>query len=292
MKALLRRALRAYIRGFPLQSGKSRLMERFAPVIGKEGEVTVALPCGARMTLDLGEHVQQWIYYFGAYEERLLAWVRAYLRPGMTFVDAGAHVGQYTVTAARAVGPKGRVHAFEPGRANFERLEKNIALNGFQNVKANRLALDETPGEVELFEPSSGNTGENSLYRFSPEMRCVRVPSVSLDDYLASKHDWGTDRVSLVKIDVQGAEERVVRGARETLIRDRPAIVCEFEERWLRGLGSSTEELLRRFEDFGYQPFVLRRKGLKPLRKRGTLEFETMILLHETATEPGRDRSP
>lgn len=96
-------------------------MEMTAPLYAASGPQVCELPGGARLSADLDEHVQRFIYFFGVYEEGTVRWFRETLRPGMVVLDIGAHVGQYSLIAAGAVGPNGRVHAFEPNPSSYRR---------------------------------------------------------------------------------------------------------------------------------------------------------------------------
>ncbi len=81
------------------------------------------------------------IYYQGFSEIETATFVSSFLRPGMTFIDVGAHIGEYTLLAAKLVGDAGQVHAFEPQPSLFPLLQDGIQLNEFSHVTANQLAL-------------------------------------------------------------------------------------------------------------------------------------------------------
>ena len=195
-----------------------------------------------RMRIDLSDNIiAPHLFLHGhweAYESQLMGRL---LRPGMTFVDVGAHIGYYSLLAARAVGPAGRVVSFEPSPDNFALLTENIRLNGLSKiVRAENLALGAGRGEADLH-LSTCNTGDHRLYStlddddemFNAGMhrQSVRVPVISLDEYLGRE---GVERVDVVKIDVQGAEMDVLLGMRQTLARS-PQVVL-FTEFWPHGL--------------------------------------------------------
>jgi Protein-L-isoaspartate(D-aspartate) O-methyltransferase (PCMT) len=99
------------------------------------------LRASLQMECDLRDHVQSRIFFFGLYEPVECYVVSKFLRPGMTFVDAGANVGQYTLLAAQAVGPTGKVISFEPVPRNYERTCAHVRQNGLGNVSVHRSAL-------------------------------------------------------------------------------------------------------------------------------------------------------
>jgi len=114
---VVRSAPRIFVRHFPISRGKRRIVDTLAPLYASAGEDICLLPGGASIRVDPREHVQRFIYFFGAYERDSVDWLRKVLRAGMTVLDIGANVGQYLLIAASEVGPTGRVHGFEPTRS-------------------------------------------------------------------------------------------------------------------------------------------------------------------------------
>ncbi len=167
------------------------------------------------------------------------------LRPGTTVVDGGAHLGLYTVLGARGVGPGGRVLAFEPDPYNLRALEANA--RGLANVVLSSKALAEGPGEA-TFHRSSGTIGSSLLARDS-SIGADTAQLTSIDDELA-----GAELRSLViKLNVEGAEPRVLAGARETLARCEDATL--FVEVSPDLLGEQTDELVPQLVKLGFDVF-------------------------------------
>lgn len=151
-----------------------------------------------------------------------------YLSPGMTALDVGANIGTFTLALAGAVGPAGRVLAFEPVAASYRLLETNLALNGLGQVTAHRVAVGAEAGTA--FVPvldlaTAGNYGAAAL---APETAGTPVPLVRIDDLdLPACH--------LIKADVEGHERAVLGGAGRTIARHRPVLLLENEEPSLSG---------------------------------------------------------
>ncbi len=147
---------------------------------------------------------------------------RSYLRrreigTGEVAIDAGAFNGLLTIWFALRVGPAGRVIAVEPDEVNAARLRRNLALNPqIRNVEIESRLLWDGPGEVEFF--PQGNVGSSAFWA-PAGMAGVRRPSVTLDE-LVEAH--GLARLDFVKMDIEGAEVRALRGATATLRRFRP----------------------------------------------------------------------
>lgn len=172
------------------------------------------------------------------------------LGPGMVFLDIGAHVGLYALPAARIVGPSGRVIAFEPHPGNRDLLEENVTHNGLDNVTVVAAAVSDAPGEMTL-QISSFNTGDHRLYR-GTRTRGRRVPTrvVSIDDWCVSA---GIDRVDMVKIDVQGAEGKVIAGMQATMATNPGMrIILEYTPWMLREAGEDPVGLLADLARRGY----------------------------------------
>ena len=278
----------AYVRHFPVNRGKSRIMELTAPLYAGSEPQLCELPGGSRLRADLGEHVQRWIYFFGVYEEATVRWFRSFLRPGMVVLDVGAHVGQYSLLSAPCVGPTGRVHSFEPNPVTFRLLSNNLALNDFRNVSAHQLAVSDATGEATLYVPGHDNLGEASLQECITGMNATTVKCVTIDDWASSADLGNPARIDLMKIDVQGLEGKVIQGAMGVVARFRPVIVCEFEERFLRSMGTSSVELKRNFTDLGYIANRITASGLVPVKLEEVHGFENLALLPDASASVSR----
>lgn len=145
-----------------------------------------------------------------------------YLRPGMTAVDCGAHIGEYTALFSRLVGDAGSVHSFEPDPTVFSYLGRNVVRNGLDNVVLNHTAVAAEVGS-EAFATHTDPT-MSSLVRFSSTLApaVVEVAVTTLDAYAAANHLHALDAL---KVDVEGAELAVLQGGRETLAGLRPGVV-------------------------------------------------------------------
>lgn len=136
--------------------------------------------------------------------------------PGSVAVDAGAFIGLYTLRYARAVGPEGRVVAVEPQPGNFRMLERNVRLGGYGHVVCERCALGREEGEAWLAHGDETSTASTVRGQGARE----RVALVPLDVLLGR---LGIAEISLLKIDVEGAELDVLEGAAGTLARSPAA---------------------------------------------------------------------
>ena len=189
------------------------------------------------------------------YENATTRLIESLLRPGMTFVDVGAHAGYFTLLAAGLVGASGKVYAFEPAPQNFALLKRNVELNGFQNVVMFQKAVADRVGKIELF-LSRCESGWHSIYRgVKGAGRPVDIEVTTLDETLARE---GWPSVDLLKIDAEGAEPAVLRGL-QVLLRRSPSVcvIMEINPSTLQAAGVQPETLLAELENLGFSARAL-----------------------------------
>lgn len=212
---------------------------------------------GARLQCDPRNWATTQAYFVGVFEPQETAVVQAILRPGSTFVDVGANWGYFTLIASPSVGPRGSVIAIEPEPRMCEALRANIALNDFPNVTVCQLAAIEREARIP-FLPYDEATDSYGMSRVASAGDCqdriVTVQGRPLDDLLQAH---GVRRVSLLKMDVEGAEARALAGLHRSLttgVVNR--LLLEVHPAQLAGLGSSVSEvfdLLTRAEFQGWR---------------------------------------
>lgn len=170
----------------------------------------------------------------GAYEPGLEALLRRRLAPDAVTLDVGANIGPVTLALSRMC-PRGRVYALEPAASNFAYLVANLAANGAGNVSAERLALYDREGALD-FTVSEDDPAGSHVPAGGGEAT-TRVEATTLDRFVAERR---LDRLDLVKMDVEGSELRVLRGASATLARFRPDLVVEVNPVALRRFHDAT----------------------------------------------------
>jgi FkbM family methyltransferase len=157
---------------------------------------------------------------YGEHTELELQVLGRLIPAGGTVIDVGANIGVHSVFFAKAVGPRGKVFAFEPQRQSFQLLSANAVLNGLTNLRCERAAVGPKRGEIsvpDLDSDAANNFGGIALNR---EGKGESVPVVRLDDFDLAACD-------LIKIDVEGMEAEVLAGARDTVILHAPLLYVE-----------------------------------------------------------------
>lgn len=208
------------------------------------------------------------------------------LRPGMHAVDAGAHVGYYSVLFSQRVGSQGHVHAFEPEPDNYRLLSANLLLNDCRNVRAHRLALTERAGNESLY-LSPHNLGDHRLLAV-PGRHRVDIATTNLDSVLNGAP------LDFVKIDTQGAELRVLAGMAATIRSHRERLACMME--FAPGLhalgGTSLERFAAELAALDVRAYTIALNGRNlVLRRLAPLQEGLQIVAAELAREGEVDAS-
>jgi FkbM family methyltransferase len=161
---------------------------------------------------------------------------RAFIRPGATVVDVGAHVGYYTLLAAGAVGADGRVIAFEPHPFNALLLRANVQRNLLDGrVRVVEAAAWGYTTTLRLAESAERNTGDHRIHA----EHGLEVRATSLDEAVPADV-----RVDVVKIDAQGTDHVAFSGMRETIAHWRPVMMVEFWPDGIRGYGDNPSDVI------------------------------------------------
>jgi len=222
---------------------------------------------------DVREPIAFHLVIDGMYEPDTLAFIMDRLPPGGVFVDVGANVGVFTFPATKRVGPRGRVLAAEASPDLFKYLLRNIAANNASEVTSFNCAISDSTGSVPFYPAPREKFGMGSLgAQFSGKPIGIRART--LDNVL---EEAGIHHVDVLKVDVEGFEVSVFRGALKLLTGPRsPFVVFEFcdwaEARVPDGqIGDAQQFLL----DHGYSIYLLRnflhkRVQLQRPMKRGS----------------------
>ena len=257
---VLRTLLRFYVQHSPFVRGQGRMVHGWRALWAGQ-KVIARIPPGVLMRLSLDDLVQREIFFTGAFEPDTVRFVSNYLRPGMRFLDIGANVGQFTLIGAALVGATGHVHAFEPSRLCYEYLSENIRLNNFSHVAAERLALSDRVGKADFYAEERENWGMSSLTAFEPaDTNYAAAPPqvvslTTLDAYVAAQE---IERIDLIKMDAEGAELSILRGAHHTLSTcPPPRIVCELNFITCRRSGYHPRDIIALLAGYGYCAFPL-----------------------------------
>jgi FkbM family methyltransferase len=192
--------------------------------------------------------------------ERLQAQlIKDALKPSMKVLDIGANIGYYTLMVARALRGTGQVYAFEPEPFNFRLLAANVKINGYNNVTLIRKAVCDSNREVTLFRDLDFSGG-HSLWRDNVNHPSIveHVSATTLDSFAEN-----IQKVDMIKMDIEGAEGRAIRGGEKLLKEQHPALFIEISPRLLRHAGDDHRDLIELLESWGYKLSMIDESGQK-----------------------------
>lgn len=229
----------------------ANLINRLLPAY--QGAITLAN--GSRMYVDSRQPAERWLLYSGNYQPALTMILKGYTPPEGVCFDVGANLGFYTVQFGQWVGSTGQVVAFEANPALMQRIEANVALNGFEHVQVVSAAIHDRAGEIEFH--ISSNPGKSSIRSIASAVETLVVPAITLDRYL-SEHPQA--RLDVIKMDIEGNDCQALLGAAETLRRFRPLIAFEYKPVTPREI---VEAALRLLASLDYDLWALSRDGTR-----------------------------
>lgn len=212
------------------------------------------------------------LIWSGCYEPRLVALIGERVAAGDVCLDLGANVGPLTLPMARRVGEGGRVVAVEASPATFERLRANLDLNPTVAPRVTALCrgVGEVPGVLYWSEdprdPGNGTLGSSGA---------VRVEVDTVDRIVA---ELGLARVDFIKLDVEGMELAVLRGARECLARHRPTLVFETLERFRHADDDRFAAIEQLLSDLGYTLYWFAADGSLAPKPPGRFQRDTVAI--------------
>lgn len=220
------------------------------------------------------------------FESAEINFAQRFLKPGMTALDIGAHHGLYTLLASKKVGPSGRVIAFEPSPRERKQLVRNVRINFCSNVHIEPCALGKEPARNNLYLVEGGEDGCNSLRPPAVQSQTRTVPvEVVTFDAIASR--LGVTKVDFVKLDVEGAELDVLKGALGLLqTAARPVLLVEVYDIRTQPWGYEAREIVEFLDRQGYKWFELLSNGsIRPIAPNLQVYDANLVAIPEERAE-------
>jgi FkbM family methyltransferase len=188
-----------------------------------------------------------------SFEETEISFLNKFVKKGDCFFDIGANIGLFSLHASKIIGDKGNIIAFEPTPETFSRLQENIKINSFFNVKTENIGLSDTSGTIKFHTSNDGYDAWNSFATLTDIGKCseIDVSTNTLDNYIKTNN---IKKIDLIKLDVEGWELNVLKGATELLSSsDSPVFLVEFTESNAFAAGYYCGELFDFVKSFGYK---------------------------------------
>jgi FkbM family methyltransferase len=233
---------------------------------------------GVEMKVAFPEEVSWFIYRNGFFEPELTRFSLGYLKPGMVWLDIGAHFGYFTLLCSQIVGEKGCVHSFEPTPRTFQMLSLNAAQR--KGVFLNNLAVYSKERMIKFRDYGLKLSAFNSFFnpRINKEKasrlasREYHVKAVTIDRYVESK----SLRPDFIKVDAEGAELEIIKGMKKIIELYKPVISLEVSD--LDGANTSAE-LVRYLVSYGYVPHIMREGKLIRHIIKQTYVYDNIIFI-------------
>lgn len=239
-------------RRLPFPAARRLIRRGWDRVQARRGNrVVTATVDGITYELHLNELIDSNIYFTGSFEPETTAAIRRLVVPGFVVLDIGANIGCHALRMAKLVGDRGKVFAFEPMPWARRKLEANLALNRFGNVEVVARGLSDAARLETVHFRSSWSLGATGRSSEDPASAGAHLVEFSrLDDVLAEKK---LGRVDFIKLDVDGYEFKVLRGA-DTLLREHhPTILMELGAYTLRSVGDDIRAMVTYLVERGYR---------------------------------------
>jgi FkbM family methyltransferase len=254
------RWIRKCLLNWPLPRGKGILLRLFASRIQGRDFLMQVEP-GVHVPADFSDYMIR-DYFARAYDrDPSVKLSRALTSPGDVLFDVGANIGLWAMGAALRAGPSGRVEAFEPVPSTFARLSANVTLNELSTIRCHSRALSDHEGQTTFYAATDGNSGRSSLGRMPGVDLPIDVTLTTLDRFCEQE---GITKIDFMKVDVEGAELQVFRGAERILsAKTAPPVLFEIGDRLAALFGGSCREVKRLLESHGYRIYRCRGRTLE-----------------------------
>lgn len=203
---------------------------------------------GVNLSVDIRDYVGHFLYF--GFKDDAHEKLMNLCKPNHTVLDIGTNIGSTLLQFANKIGRNGKVYGFEPDPTNYKACINNISLNDFHNLEVANIGLGDEKGSFNLVVDTETNRGGNRISFDNENQKTSTTIQVErLDDWVINKY---INHVDLIKIDVEGFEMNVLKGAEETLKKYKPILFVELDNDNLKQVGSSAKELVSFLENLNY----------------------------------------
>jgi FkbM family methyltransferase len=214
---------------------------------------------GFLIKLDVSRDVDKH-FYWGEFEHDTLNFYNKILRTGSVVIDVGANIGLYSLIASNKVGREGQVYSFEPSEWAYSRLRENINLNDFKNIEICKFGVSDKKGVVKFYKCADDAYNSLGHHPMFAVKEVVEIEVDSLDNFCRERK---ISKVDILKIDAEGADYLVLKGAREILgFNESPVIFCEYNKSISEGYDFSRDDLILFLKERSYKVYELKNNGI------------------------------
>ena len=194
-------------------------------------------------------------FYWGEFEYELINFLSLILNKCSVFIDIGANIGIYTLLASQQMKNMGKVYAFEPSGWAYDRLLENLRINNFNNVETFKIAVSDITGNLKFHMCDDDAYNSLSDAPMQKVKEVIEIQSVRLENFC---EECGIKVVDIIKIDAEGADYRVLKGA-ENILKSNPSpmIICELNKNILKSLSYTKKDFISFMKSFSYDFYSL-----------------------------------
>jgi FkbM family methyltransferase len=225
-----------------------RIKKNYISLTNKK-EIVYKTRFGFKILLDLSKEVDRNIY-LNDFENNTIDFFKKSLKKGMTVFDIGANIGIYSLIASNKIKKEGKVFSFEPSDWAYKRLLHNIKFSKYSNIIINNTGIADNTGELKFYvcEDDAYNSIGNTPMKNIIGVNTINV--FSLDDYVSMNN---IKKVDIIKVDTEGAEFLVFKGAEKTLKKHAPIIFFEYNPHAVKGFNYSSLDAINLIKSHGYR---------------------------------------
>lgn len=261
------------------QLKKSKVIDQVS--ISKSGFSINYLDINLLIDLENKFDIAKQLLFLGEYENYFLDFLNKFKNDYSVFIDIGANVGLHTLVFAKK--KENKVFSFEPAIKNYNMLNKNLEINSFQNVKVFNYALMEN-NKNRLLYYDNVNPAASSFEKLFEEhsSNTESVTSKTLDSL---KFINDLEKIDFIKIDTEGSELFVIKGALKTIHKFKPLIFVEMLRKWSKKFNYHPNDIINLLKDSGYEVFTFSEKGIKKIDFVDEKTEETNFLFKHSSSK-------
>lgn len=218
---------------------------------------------GVKLKLHLKNDVDRRLFLYG-FEKDVLKYFRKVLKNGDIVLDIGANFGIYSLVASQRLKRSGKIYAFEPAHNAYSSLLDNIKLNGIDNIIPIKVGVSSCSGNANFNvcdDDAYNSLGNNPM---KPIIKSEKIDLLSVDDFIKNNK---IAKVDIIKVDTEGAEYLVFKGAESTLRKYKPMLFFEYNPAVTKGFSNSTYELVELIRSHGYELYKIKQGKLFKIEK-------------------------
>lgn len=213
---------------------------------------------GHKMSLLIADRIQRRMFIKKSHEPETEFHMQNNFLKAKTFLDIGANVGYFTMMA-KAINPNMKIYSFEPNPNNVGQIKKNIQINDFSNIEVSSLCVSDAKGSVSFSVPPVNESGWGRITNNHLPLEnftTIRAEAISLDE-LDADNFFKIESPLFVKMDVEGNEYRILKGATNFIKKYQPTFCIELNEPCLKDCGTSSKEIIHHMKELGYECYYI-----------------------------------